>query len=97
MMPHQPILNGDFDLAKAATAQNSHASANPHIRRAVKKPNMYITWPAEGMRVPVSGNNVNETEPIFMIEYPPSPSGPRGRKLEAMMAGGGSLCIIKRW
>jgi hypothetical protein len=37
-MLHQPMLNGDFDLPNEATAQNSHASPNPHIRRAVKKP-----------------------------------------------------------
>jgi hypothetical protein len=85
------MLNGDFDLVKAAIAQNSHASANPHIIRAVKKPNMYMISPAEGVRVPVFENIVNETWPIFIIEYPPSPSGPRGRKLEAMIAGGGSL------
>src|SRR5579859_7327353 len=79
IIPHQPMLNGEFDLPKEAKAQNSHASAKPHIRRAAKKPNTYIIWPAKGMRVFVAGKTVNETWPIVIIPNPPSPSGPRGR------------------
>jgi hypothetical protein len=97
MILHQPMLKGDFDLPKEAKAQHSHASANPHIRRAVKKPNTYTIWPEEGIIVFVSGKTVNATWPIFMIPNPPSPSGPRGRKTEEMTAGGGSLCIVNRW
>jgi hypothetical protein len=79
-------------------AKHNHVRPNAHMMSAIKTPLMKKMSPATGMseRKCVAGKTLRLTWPRYVIEYPPMPSGPSGKKDDTTISRGGSLCRARR-